>query len=152
LPIAPAKGYSISIPIPGQSNRPRHVIADMGIHAGVNPMGNVLRVAGTAEFSGFKEGVTTARIKYLLDLARQLFPTLVDSVEHDEIDPWGGHRPLSADGIPMIGPTRVHSVYVNTGHGGLGWTQSAGSGKALADKIAGKEPEIDLSDFSVARF
>lgn len=115
-------------------------------------MGDVLRVAGTAEFSGFSEGISAARIDYLLDLAHQLFPTLVNSADHNEIDPWGGHRPLSADGIPMIGPTRVHNIYVNTGHGGLGWTQSAGSAKALADKIAGKDPQIDLADFSIARF
>ena len=125
LPIAPAKGYSISIPMDGWSNRPTHVIADMGVHAGVNPMGNVLRVAGTAEFTGFKRGISDSRTEYLIGLAREIFPSFAKTIDKRQIDPWGGHRPLSADGIPMIGATSAANVYVNTGHGGLGWTQAA---------------------------
>ncbi|MFK7888515.1 MAG: FAD-dependent oxidoreductase [Gammaproteobacteria bacterium] len=152
LPIAPAKGYSISVPMGGWSNRPRHVIADMDTHAGLNPMGDVLRVAGTAEFTGMRSGVSEERTRYLISLVRQLFPSFAKDVDPAQIDPWGGHRPLSADGIPMIGETPVKGVYVNTGHGGLGWTQAPGSSKALADLIAGDDSRFDLSGFSIARF
>ena len=152
LPIAPAKGYSISIPLRNWKNRPRHVLGDMGVHAGVVPMGDILRVAGTAEFAGMREGISSERLDYLIGLTRQIFPKFAETINRDEIDPWGGLRPLSADGIPMIGPTKIDKVYVNTGHGGLGWSQAAGSGKAIADHIAGSEDRFDLSDFSPARF
>lgn len=152
LPIAPAKGYSISVPMADWANRPRHVIADMGVHAGINPMGDTLRVAGTAEFSGFKHGTSAARTDYLIGLVRAVFPSFAETIDRKRIDPWGGFRPLSADGIPIIGKTHVDRIYVNTGHGGLGWTQAPGSSKALADMIAGTEPGIDLGDFALARF
>jgi D-amino-acid dehydrogenase len=152
LPIAPAKGYSISIPMRNWDNRPRHVIGDMGVHAGVNPIGDVLRVAGTAEFAGMKEGISEERTDYLIGLARQIFPTFAATIKRDEIDPWGGLRPLSADGLPMIGSTSVKNVFVNGGHGGLGWTQAAGSGRAIADLIADANDRFDLSDYSPGRF
>ena len=152
LPIAPAKGYSISIPMRDWDNRPRHVLGDMGVHAGVNPIGEVLRVAGTAEFAGMREGISEERTDYLIGLARQIFPAFAETINRDEIDPWGGLRPLSADGLPMIGSTSVKNVFVNGGHGGLGWTQAAGSGKAIADHIAGVDHRFELSDFSPTRF
>ena len=133
-------------------NRPSHVIADMGTHAGVNPMGDHLRVAGTAEFAGLRPGISPERTQYMIDLVRQTFPSFAETIDPEEIDPWGGHRPLSADGIPMIGETQVDGVYVNTGHGGLGFTQAPGSSKALADLVAGVSPQFDLADFSVSRF
>ncbi len=152
LPVAPAKGYSVSIPMADWSNPPRHIIADMGVHAGLNPMGDVLRVAGTAEFTGFHPGFSSARVEYMIDLVRAIFPTFAETIDAKQIDPWAGHRPLSADGIPMIGATGVDGVYVNTGHGGLGWTQAPGSSRALADLIAGVESGLDLSDYAVSRF
>ncbi|MGI9264728.1 MAG: FAD-dependent oxidoreductase [Gammaproteobacteria bacterium] len=152
LPIAPAKGYSISIPMRDWDNPPRHVLGDMGVHAGVNAIGDVLRVAGTAEFAGMREGVSKERTEYLIGLTRQIFPAFAETIDPDEIDPWGGLRPLSADGLPMIGSTAVKNIYVNSGHGGLGWTQAAGSGRAIAEHIAGVVDRFDLADFSPQRF
>lgn len=152
LPIAPAKGYSISIPMRDWGNRPRHVLADMGVHAGANPMGDILRVAGTAEFAGMRDGVSSERIDYLIGLTRQIFPQFAGTIRHDEIDPWSGLRPLSADGLPFIGRTHMQKIFINSGHGGLGWTQAAGSGKALADHIVGARNGFDLTDFSPVRF
>ncbi|MFK8030144.1 MAG: FAD-dependent oxidoreductase [Gammaproteobacteria bacterium] len=152
LPIVPVKGYSISIPMGGWGNRPRHVIADMDIHAGINPMGDTLRIAGTAEFTGFSPGVSEQRLDYMMGLAQRLFPTFSQSVSPELVDPWAGYRPLSVDGLPMIGATDVDNVYVNTGHGGLGWTQCAGSSKALADLISSENGEFDLASFSINRF
>ena len=151
LKVTPAKGYSISIPMPAWTERPKHVIADMGIHAGVNPMGDILRGAGTAEFCGFKPGVAHARVDYLLDLARQVFPGLEQHADFENLDPWGGFRPLSSDGLPYIGELATPKVYVNTGHGGLGWTQAMGSGQALADLMCGDKPQINLSPYDPQR-
>ncbi|MFK7957564.1 MAG: FAD-dependent oxidoreductase [Lysobacterales bacterium] len=152
LPVRPAKGYSISVPMARWSPRPAHVIADMGPHIGANPLGDTLRVAGVAEFTGISPGVSARRTRYLLDLLRQVFPTLAESVDMADINPWGGHRPLSIDGLPIIGATPVKGVYVNTGHGGLGWTQAAGSSKALADHMVGEPEGFDISDYSINRF
>lgn len=152
LPIAPAKGYSISVPMKDWQNRPRHVIADMGVHAGVNPMGDILRVAGTAEFAGMRPGISEERIDYLVQLTAQIFPEFAMTINREEINPWAGFRPLSADGLPMLGSTSVDNVYLNTGHGGLGWSQAAGSGKAVADHIFGKSGAYDISEFSAGRF
>jgi D-amino-acid dehydrogenase len=153
IAVAPAKGYSISVPMAGWDNPPRHLIADMGIHTGVNPLGDVLRVAGTAEFCSIsKTGISETRTQYLIDLVKEIFPDFAATIDPATIDPWGGFRPLSADGLPFIGESRVKNVYLNTGHGGLGWTQGAGSSKALADLIAGVKPEFELDDYSATRF
>lgn len=152
LPIAPAKGFSISVPMGDWPDRPRHTIVDMSQHAGVNPLGDVLRVAGAAEFTGMKPGIGKARIEYLVGLVKELFAEFADTIDGETCDPWGGHRPLSADGLPMVSATHIDNVFVNTGHGGMGWSQSAGSGKALADLIAGVAPKFGLSDFSIERF
>lgn len=152
LPVVPAKGYSLSIPMNGWANRPAHMIADLGVHAGINPLGDVLRVAGTAEFAGFRVGVTAERTRYMIGLVEQIFPSFAKTIDPSTIEPWGGHRPLCADGIPIIGSTRIPNVYVNTGHGGLGWTQAAGSGKALAEHILNIDGGFDLKVFSLGRF
>ena len=152
LPISPIKGYSISIPMGDWQNRPSQPIIDMALHAGVNPLGNVLRVAGTAEIAGLKPGISKRRIDYLIGLAAHLYPDFAATIDRQNIDPWGGHRPISADGLPMIGATKVKGVYINSGHGGMGWSQAAGSSKALVDLISGDQADISMADFSVARF
>ncbi len=150
--VAPAKGYSISVPTQGWANPPKHIIADMAIHAGFNPLGDVLRVAGTAEFCGLnKTGISAARTQYMIQLVAENFPAFASSINPEHIDPWGGFRPLSADGLPFIGESHVRNVYLNTGHSGLGWTQGAGSAKVLADLIAGMRPEIKIGDYDAQR-
>ncbi len=152
VPIVPAKGYSLTVPMTGWENPPRHVIADMGLHVGANPMGDVLRLAGVAEFAGMKPGVAARRLEYLKSVFTTMFPLLADSLHSEEVSVWGGHRPLCVDGIPIIGATNVPGIYVNTGHGGLGWTQAPGSSKALADLVAGVEAGFNLNDFAIDRF
>ena len=152
LPIAPAKGYSLTIPFGEFEPRPRHVIADMDVHAGLNPMGQALRVAGTAEFAGLDARISKARVAYLLRLVESTLPEFAKVLDRSNVSPFAGFRPLSPDGLPMIGATSHASVYVNTGHGGLGWTQAVGSARALADEIMGQAPQIDLQPFSPRRF
>ena len=152
LPIAPAKGYSLTIPLGDWPDRPRQVIADMGVHAGINVLGDSLRVAGTADFCGFDAHIDPGRIDYMVRLVETVLPEFAKVMDRSAIRPFAGLRPLSADGLPIIGPTGVPNVYANTGHGGLGWTLAAGSAKALADQISGATPAIDLAPFSPTRF
>ncbi len=152
LPIAPAKGYSLTIPLGDWPDRPRHVIGDMGVHAGINVLGDSLRVAGTADFNGFDVRIDPDRIDYMVRLVEAVLPEFAKVMDRSAIHPFAGLRPLSADGLPLIGATGVPNVYANTGHGGLGWTLAAGSAKALADRISGATPAIDLAPFSPLRF
>ncbi len=152
LPIAPAKGCSISVRIRDRSAAPRHVVADTGVHACVNLLGDRLRAAGTAEFAGYDWTMSTARADFMLSLLESVFPALANEADRNDIKPWTGLRPLSPDGLPMIGPTRMPNLYANTGHGGLGWSQAPGSAKALADMMTGSAPRIDLAPFDPRRF
>ncbi len=152
LPIAAAKGYSVTIPLGDWPERPRHVISDMGVHAGINVLGSSLRVAGTADFCGFKSGIDPERIAYILGLVEAVLPRFADVMDRSAIKPFAGLRPLSADGLPMIGETGVPNVYVNTGHGGLGWTLAAGSARALAEQLSLQKSSLDLGPFSPLRF
>ena len=152
LPIAPAKGYSVTIPLGDWPERPRHVIGDMGVHAGLNVLGDSLRVAGTADFCGFDSSVDPERIDYMTGLVEAVLPEFADAMDRSAIRPFAGLRPLSVDGLPMIGATTVPNVYVNTGHGGLGWTMAAGSARALADRIRGLTPDLHLDSYSPLRF
>ena len=152
LPIAPAKGYSLTIPFREFSPRLKHVIADMDVHAGLNPMGQALRVAGTAEFTAQDAGISPQRVAYLLRLVEATLPEFAKVIDRSKVSPFAGFRPLSADGLPMIGRSKHPKIYINTGHGGLGWTQAVGSARALADQIMGQAPQIDLAPFSPRRF
>ena len=152
LPIAPAKGYSLTIPLGDWPDRPRHVIADTGVHAGINVLGDSLRIAGTADFCGFDARIDPGRIGYMVRLVEAVLPEFAQVMDRSAISPFAGLRPLSADGLPIIGATSVANVYANTGHGGLGWTLAVGSAKALADQISGATPAIDLAPFSPLRF
>ena len=151
LPIRPAKGYSISIPMEGWEDQPSHMIGDMSLHAGTSPMGDFLRVAGTAEFAGDDLSISQNRIDSLLRLLEQIFPEFAANMDRENLQPWAGLRPLSVDGMAFMGESGIENIYLNTGHGGLGWTQSAGSGKAIADLIANKAGALDLSAFSIKR-
>lgn len=152
LPVAPGKGYSISIPMKGWLNPPRHIIGDMVLHAGLNPLGDTLRVAGTAEFTGYDLRISEGRVQNLVSLVEQVFPDFAATMDRSAIKPWAGLRPMSADGVPVVGATPVPNLFVNTGHGALGWTHAAGSAKALADLVAGSDPALDLENYSIRRF
>ena len=152
LPIAPAKGYSITVPLGDWRPRPRHAIADMGVHAGLNVLGDSLRVAGTAEFCGPNSAIDPVRIGYMTRLLEAMLPEFAAGMERQAIRPFAGLRPLSADGLPMIGGAGPPGLFVNSGHGALGWTQAAGSAKALADAIVGVDGAFDLAPFSPQRF
>ena len=153
VPIYPVKGYSLTIPMDGWTNRPRHLVGDMDMHAVTNPLGGeVLRVAGTAEFTGFDKTLPAERTANLVGLVEAVFPEFAEIMDRESLNPWTGLRPMSCDGVPILGKTPVQGLYLNTGHGHLGWTLAAASGRTLADTIMGRPPEVDLTPYSMDRF
>jgi D-amino-acid dehydrogenase len=146
LPLYPGKGYSITVDVAGWNARPRLPIADDGRKMAVTPLGERLRVAGTVEFTGFDTRLNDVRGRMLVDGLDDILP---DRPRDAPIEHWCGLRPMTPDGRPLIGRTRWGNLYVNTGHGPLGFTLACGSGRALADLIAGRRPEIDLAPFAV---
>jgi D-amino-acid dehydrogenase len=152
VPVTPVKGYSITVPRGDWHDGPRIPVADDHLHTAVTPLGDRIRVAGTAEFTGHDTTLTAARIDNLYLLLEAIYPEFARRLDRRSAKPWCGFRPMSADGVPILGPTRIPELYVNTGQGHLGWTMAAGSGKAVADSIVGVPAEIKVDDYSLARF
>jgi D-amino-acid dehydrogenase len=148
--VRPVKGYSLSIPIdPGAG--PRHALSDDSLHAVMTPLGTTLRLAGTAEFSGWDLSLRPGRVEALWRLLAALSPTLARRVDRARALPWCGLRPMSADGRPYIGATPVAGLYVDTGHGHLGWTQAAGSAALLAQLLSAAPTAIDPRPYALTR-
>ncbi len=153
LPVRPAKGYSITLPAGEPPVAPRIPVLDDFLHCALVPVGTgQLRVAGTAEFAGMDTSVKPARIDNLKRLLRQVYPRVAEATPADAIKPWAGLRPMCADGVPLIGATRIPNLFINTGHGQLGWTLAAGSGSLLADVLMGKVPALAEQDYALGRF
>ncbi|MDH3643732.1 MAG: FAD-dependent oxidoreductase, partial [Gammaproteobacteria bacterium] len=151
LPVRPAKGYSITVPVGAWTQRPRYPLVDDELHAAVVPVGDRLRVAGTAEFAGYDTTIDGTRVANLRGLLARTYPDFEASIGNADINAWTGLRPMTHDGSPILGRSPVENLYLNTGHGPLGWTMACGSGKVVADIVCGNEPEIDLGGFGYRR-
>ena len=128
-------------------------VVDHDMHAAIVPVGNDrVRAVGTAEFAGFDLSIDPARLANLKTLLAELYPDYAAELAPEDFEPWAGLRPMCADGIPLLGRTPLENLYLNTGHGHLGWTLAAGSGKLVADLIAGAEPDVSMDDFAPGRF
>ncbi|MGE5506208.1 MAG: D-amino acid dehydrogenase [Actinomycetota bacterium] len=149
LPIVPAKGYSVTVPVGGHGGAPTVSITDDENKLVFSRLGERLRVAGTAEMAGWDPSLNPRRWKVVLDKARRLFP---DGGDFEQAEPWAGLRPVTPDSVPILGRSPIDNLWLDTGHGTLGWTMSCGSGKVLADLIAGREPEISVDGLGVERF
>jgi D-amino-acid dehydrogenase len=150
VPVRPAKGYSLTFERPSP-DIPFHLpVCDDDFHAVVVPLENVIRVAGTAEFTGYDLSLSEVRIGNLVKLVRQVLPTW--DLDPAKAKPWCGLRPMSADGVPIIGPTPVGNLWINTGHGPLGWTMAVGSGQLLSDLLTGGSPAVTPGAYALARF
>lgn len=149
LPVYPAKGYSITIPLAADAPAPFVSLIDDGAKIVVSRLGQRLRVAGTAEFTGYDTSINAARIAPLVRRVRQIFPRL--AFRDDEVSPWAGLRPATPSNVPVIGPTPIDGLYLNTGHGTLGWTMAVGSGRLLADLVTGKPPAVDPVPYRPSR-
>ncbi len=151
LPIRPAKGYSLTLNVGGIDELPRTPLIDETLHATITPMNGRLRMTSTVEFSGFDKRIDQGRIDDLFSLLEELYPRIASRIDRTNARPWAGLRPVSSDGRPFIGPGRVPGLYINSGHGPLGWTLGMGSARLLADLIEGRTPEIDARPFDAAR-
>jgi D-amino-acid dehydrogenase len=150
VPVRPAKGYSLTFEHPRLDPPLKWPICDDDFHAVVVPLEGVIRVAGTAEFAGYDLSLPDARIQNLMNLVRKVLPAGGFELAHAK--PWCGLRPMSVDGVPIIGPTPVDNLWINTGHGPLGWTLAAGSGQLISDLLTGGSPRVSPDAYSLARF
>lgn len=152
LPIAPAKGYSLTLDAAELGDAaPITPVIDDAMHAAVVPIGDRVRVVGTAEFTGHDTEISDERIENLFSLFARLYPHLAGQVKRDKGRPWAGLRPMSADGRPFIGPAPVEGLWFNCGHGHLGWTKAVGSARLLSDLMCGDEPEINGAPYAYQR-
>ena len=141
LPVYPAKGYSATVPLSPSSVAPYVAMTDDGHKLVFSRLGQRLRIAGTAEFNGYNTALNDVRCAALWQRTQQLFPELRPAGAPEF---WTGLRPSTPSNVPYIGRSRLANLYLNTGHGTLGWTMACGSGSALADIVAGREPPIRL--------
>ncbi|WP_417459359.1 FAD-dependent oxidoreductase [Kordiimonas sp.] len=143
LPVRPVKGYSITFDSKDIASDciPQIPIVDDDLHAAITPLGSRLRVAGTAEFTGFDDRLTKARLVNLQQLLSAVFPEASKTLLGRERGNWCGFRPASADGKPYVGETPIEGLFLNTGHGPFGWTMAAGSARLLMQLMTGKQTD-----------
>lgn len=146
LPIYPAKGYSVTIPV--KDARLAHEVSltddefKLVFSRYTNAQGDRLRIAGTAELNGYGRELNATRCQAIVRRVEQLFP---GAGHTEQAQFWTGLRPATPSNVPLIGRTHLPNLFLNTGHGTLGWTHSCGSGKALADIVSGRVPEVDFA-------
>jgi len=148
LPVYPVKGYSLTIPITDASRAPESTVMDETYKIAITRLGNRIRVGGMAEISGYTNDLGEPRRLTLQHSVTDLFP----GGDISKASFWSGLRPMTPDGTPVIGPTKIAGLFLNTGHGTLGWTMSSGSARLIADLVSGRKPEIDATDLAVARY
>ena len=149
IPVYPVKGYSITVPIVDAAGAPESTVMDETHKVAVTRLGDRIRVGGTAELAGYTLKLHEARRKTLSHVVSDLFPKGGD-VSRAEF--WCGLRPMTPDGTPVIGATPIANLFLATGHGTLGWTMAAGTGRVIADVISGRAAGIDLSGLTIARY
>ncbi len=149
LPVYPVKGYSLTLPIEDPSRAPESTVMDETYKVAVTRLGDRIRVGGTAELTGFDLSLGEGRRRNVEFVVNDLFPGGGDTAKAEF---WCGLRPNTPDGTPVIGATRYSNLFINGGHGTLGWTMSLGSGRLLADLISGRTPDIDPDGLSIARY
>ncbi|ARS27048.1 D-amino acid dehydrogenase [Sphingomonas sp. KC8] len=149
LPVYPVKGYSITVPIVDAARAPVSTLMDETYKIAITRLGTRIRVGGMAEISGYNNILPERRRATLAHSVGDLFPGAGDIPEATY---WSGLRPMTPDGTPVIGATRYGNLFLNTGHGTLGWTMACGSGHVIADIVSGRRPEIETSDLSIARY
>ncbi len=151
LSIKPVKGYTVTFNVAHMESRPKIPIIDDALHACVVPIGDRLRMAGIAEMAGTDDHLSTKRIENLHELLRSVYPHIAAKLATSSGVPWTGLRPMSSDGLPFVGPVGVAGLYVNAGHGHLGWTLAVGSAELVSDLIDGVEPAIDSAPYRADR-
>jgi D-amino-acid dehydrogenase len=137
IPVYPLKGYSITL---RTQEGPTVSLTDEAAKIVISRLGDRLRAAGTAELTGYDTSINARRCDAILRRIRTLFPRIAPG----EVTTWAGLRPATPSNVPVIGRTRLANLFLNTGHGTLGWTLACGSGRALADIVSGRRPDVDF--------
>lgn len=149
IPVYPVKGYSITVPIADADRAPVSTVLDESYKIAITRFDRRIRVGGMAELRGFDLRLNPRRRETLELCLNELFP----GAGHAEAATfWTGLRPMTPDGTPLVGRTPLPNLYLNTGHGTLGWTMACGSARVLADLMSGRAPEIRADDLSVERY
>lgn len=149
LPVYPVKGYSITMPIIDEARAPISTVMDETHKIAITRLGDRIRVGGMAELAGFDLSLHDKRKATLLHSVQDLFGGAGDTRQTAF---WTGLRPMTPDGTPVVGRTPVANLFMNTGHGTLGWTMAAGSGRVLADIMSGRATQIDSADLGLDRY
>jgi D-amino-acid dehydrogenase len=149
IPVYPVKGFSITLPITDAAKAPESTIMDETHKVAVTRLGDRIRVGGTAQLSGFDLSLNKGRRRTLEFVVTDLFPHGGDAARAEF---WTGLRPMTPDGTPIVGPTQIANLWLATGHGTLGWTMAAGTGRLLADWMAGRKTEIDTDGLGIDRY
>ena len=149
LPVYPVKGYSITVPIVDAARAPESTLMDESYKIAITRLGDRIRVGGMAEISGYNNALPERRRATLVHSLTDLFPGAGDV---EAASYWSGLRPMTPDGTPVIGATPYDNLFLNTGHGTLGWTMACGSGRLIADLVSGRPTEIEAADLSIARY
>jgi len=149
LPVYPVKGYSLTLPVTDETHAPQSTVNDETYKVAITRLGDRIRVGGTAELTGFRLRLSPDR-RETLELS---FSELYGGGDLSQARYWTGLRPNTPDGTPVVGPSgKFNNLWLNTGHGTLGWTMACGSGKLLADRISERRTEIPALDLSIDRY
>ena len=148
LPVYPVKGYSLTVPIIDSAFAPQSTVLDETYKIAITRFDERMRVGGMAELSGFNLNLNEDRRGTLEMVTRDLFP----GGDLENASFWTGLRPMTPDSTPIIGATRFKNLFLNTGHGTLGWTMACGSGKLMSDLVLNKTPEISTEGLSLQRY
>ncbi|WP_217483995.1 D-amino acid dehydrogenase [Acinetobacter oleivorans] len=148
LPVYPVKGYSLTIPIVDPAFAPQSTVLDETYKIAITRFDQRIRVGGMAELSGFNLGLNEERRATLQMVTQDLFP----GGDMAQASFWTGLRPMTPDSTPIIGATRFKNLFLNTGHGTLGWTMACGSGKLISDIVLNHKTEISTDGLSIQRY
>ncbi|MGH7121009.1 MAG: D-amino acid dehydrogenase [Acetobacteraceae bacterium] len=142
LPIYPVKGYALTAPIGNHRAPPRVAAIDEDNLVAITPFGDRVRVTATAEISGYNTAHRPADFAHMTRVTSELYP---DGADYDRAEMWAGLRPMTPSNLPILGPSRFSNLFLNTGHGHIGWTMSHGTARIIADLISGRPPAIPLA-------
>ncbi|WP_342662544.1 D-amino acid dehydrogenase [Hahella ganghwensis] len=148
-PIYPVKGYSITIPLVDEDKAPQSTVMDETFKIAITRLNDRIRVGGTAEICGYNLKMPADRQRNVNHSVSDLFPGAGDL---SQASFWTGLRPMTPDGTPILGGSKFRNLFINSGHGTLGWTMSTGSAKYIADVISGHKPEISSEGLGIDRY
>jgi D-amino-acid dehydrogenase len=149
LPVYPVKGYSLTLPIADPASAPAHFGVDEKNLVAFARLGDRLRVTATADFAGYDTNFEERDFSHMRRVAMELFP---NAAAYDRPNYWACLRPMTPDGPPILGASPLKNLWMNTGHGHIGWTMACGSSRIVVDRMMGRKPEIDDAPFLLSRY